>query len=186
LLACSIGRLPGLVPERISRHRCPHVESRPRGWIGHQQAGASPFRYTPTIGFADQGITLDMPRIGCERMIPVCRIKQAHPCATTDATDENEPVVFNKPNEATARIKLGSLPERHLVPNTLRQNGCPNYIKFRMTLNRIQNRDLSWPTRDRCAMADVGRHNNGFCHRRTSPFFLMQNKGRNNGKPTNE
>ena len=42
--------------------------------------------------------------------------------------------------------------ERHLVPSTLiRQNGCPNYIKFRITLNRIQNRDLSWRRR---AMAD--------------------------------
>jgi hypothetical protein len=39
--------------------------------------------------------------------------------------------------------------ERHLVPSTLiRQNGCPNYIKFRMTLNGIQNRDLSWHTRE--------------------------------------
>ena len=43
--------------------------------------------------------------------------------------------------------------ERHLVPSTLiRQNGCPNYIKFRMTLNGIQNRDLSWHTRE--AVAD--------------------------------
>ena len=39
--------------------------------------------------------------------------------------------------------------ERHLVPSTLiRQYGCPNYIKFRMTLNGIQNRDLSWHTRE--------------------------------------
>ena len=39
--------------------------------------------------------------------------------------------------------------ERHLVPSTLiRQNGCPNYIKFRMTLNGIKNRDLSWRTRE--------------------------------------
>jgi hypothetical protein len=28
----------------------------------------------------------------------------------------------------------------------IRQDGCPNYIKFRMTLNRIKNRDLSWHT----------------------------------------
>jgi hypothetical protein len=75
LLACSIGRSPGLVPARISRHRCPHGESRPRGrWIGHQQAGASPFRVYADHRLCRPGITLDMPRIGRERMIAVCRI----------------------------------------------------------------------------------------------------------------
>jgi hypothetical protein len=75
LLASSIGRSPGLVPARISRHRCPHGESRPRGrWIGHQQAGAFPFRVYADHRLCRSGITLDMPRIGCERMIPFCRI----------------------------------------------------------------------------------------------------------------
>jgi hypothetical protein len=39
------------------------------------------------------------------------------------------------------------LPTRATSGSTLiRQNGCPNYIKFRITLNRIQNRDLSSQT----------------------------------------
>jgi hypothetical protein len=50
--------------------------------------------------------------------------------------------------------------ERHLVPSTLiRQNGCPNYIKFRNALNGIQNRDLSC-TQERFILA----------HKRDAPW----------------
>jgi hypothetical protein len=50
------------------------------------------------------------------------------------------------------------LPERHLVPSTLiRQNGCPNYMKFRMTLKPnpksrfipANKGDAPWPTTNR-------------------------------------
>src|SRR6202048_3194215 len=41
-----------------------------------------------------------------------------------------------------------TVPAHPITLILIRQNGCPNCIKFRMTLNGIQNRDLSWHTRE--------------------------------------
>jgi hypothetical protein len=51
--------------------------------------------------------------------------------------------------------KLSYSQSQHHRTVVIRQNGCPNCIKFRMTLNRKQNRGLSRQTREmRHAMAD--------------------------------
>jgi hypothetical protein len=85
--------------------------------------------------------TTSLDRSSAGRRVPIPGIRR--PSALPTKHYSRHAKDWGLSNRTKNRCILVQRPSR-----LIRQNVCPNYIKFRMTLNRIQNRDLSWHTRE--------------------------------------